>query len=165
MAAAKKFSRIVLLIILISTVFIGCSQSATINIAKVSPTATASVLPTSTSPATISMQSCSAPMNNPPKFDFPLPPNTIIKGHLGASEEEVNLACTYNLTEAQIIAFMTAHLPAAGYHIIGQSPNDTHAPVCQNIDWVKNDESSSVAWDFTFGLSNWYLITCSVHYS
>ncbi len=162
MEATKNISHIICITMLIATIFAGCSQATTNNISIVSPTATSSI--NTPLPTVISKQDCSAAMINPPTFDFPLPPNTIIKGQIGASEEEINLVCTYNLTEAQIIAFMVAHLPASGYHIIGQSPNDVHAPVCQNIAWVKNDESQSIAWDFTFGLSNWYLITCSVHY-
>jgi hypothetical protein len=117
-----------------------------------------------TAPATsttVPQQHCQPPMSNPPLFDFPLPSGTVIEGVVGAAHTEAHLLCTPGQTEDQLIAFMTEHLPGAGYHLEGTSPIDQYIPQCTDVMWVKSDASHTVAWNFNNTLPVWTVYTCT----
>jgi hypothetical protein len=125
-------------------------------------TGTSSIGTTTATPTTVPSQHCQPPemLHPPPTFDFPLPPGTVIEGVVGASHTEANLLCTLGQTQAQLVAFMTAHLPGAGYHLAYTSPIDQYVPQCTDVMWIKNDASRTVAWSFNNTLPVWTVYTC-----
>jgi hypothetical protein len=156
----------VILVLVMCLVFASCGQSQVAGTTGPNSTGTPAIAPTPTitdpSTPTPPPQVCKPPMPNPPTFNFPLPPGTVINGVVGATRTEANLVCTLGQTQDQIVAFMTTHLSSAGYHLIGQSSNDQYAPQCQYVTWVSNDETLAVGWFFPpSALPNWTLATCA----
>lgn len=98
---------------------------------------------------------------------FPLPANTVTYMLPGAAGAGFWLECTLGATQASIIAFLNAHLPAAGWH--RWNPQTDNAGGCgteDNTYWQWVNSQDAVGWDFSHvTLPEWHLTFCDLAYA